>query len=71
MPYYCVNTSAQVSTGEHEVHDLGSPYTCLPRPTKRIELGFFPSCTGALDAARKHFPHVNGCRRCAEACHTE
>lgn len=70
MPYYCVNKSAQVISGDHEVHDLASPYTCLPRPANQIALGFFPSCTGAVDKAREFFRDVNGCRRCASECHT-
>ena len=69
MPDYCVNRQAQ-SNGDHEVHDLSSTSRCLPDPGNRLALGWHASCTGAVDAAKRHYNQVNGCFHFALACHT-
>lgn len=67
MNRYYVRTHAQ-DNGDHEVH-MG---TCsfLPQPENRIYLGLFPSCYGAVVAARALYPRSNGCFYCSNACHT-
>jgi len=69
MPSFCVNRNAQ-SNGDHEVHDLSSTQGCLPTASTRIDLGFYSSCVGAVTAAKRYYSQVNGCARCAGACHT-
>lgn len=70
MPNYCVNTNAQPGSGDHEVHDLASPYGCLPDASSRVALGYFESCSGAVQAAKRIYSKSNGCYYCARACHT-
>jgi hypothetical protein len=69
MPYFCVNTQAQ-SNGDHEVHDLASPYGCLPATYNRLDLGYHSGCRGAVQAAKRTYSKSNGCAHCASACHT-
>lgn len=68
MPSYCVNTNAQAN-GDHEVHDTGS-CTHLPLPQHRLDLGFHPSCVGAVQQAKRSYPQSNGCAYCCPACNT-
>lgn len=70
MPYFCVNRVAQSGSGDHEVHDLGSTKNCLPATVNRLNLGYFASCTEAVQAARQLYNDVNGCYWCANQCHT-
>ncbi len=70
MPYFTVNKNAQPSTGDHEIHDLASKRGCLPSVENRTDLGEFTSCSDAVDAAKSHYPKVNGCFWCAITCHT-
>ena len=69
MPNYCVNKNAQ-SNGDHEVHDLASTKGCLPSASNRLDLGYHPSCSGAVTAAKRSYSQSNGCAYCASACHT-
>src|SRR5690606_8027177 len=66
MDHYFVNTHAQPN-GDHEVHKVG----CYYMPSDRKYLGQFPTCAGAVLEARKHYAQVNGCKHCAEECHTQ
>jgi hypothetical protein len=70
MPNYCVNRNAQVGSGDHEVHDLASPYGCLPNPANRVTLGWHADCSGAVRQAKQYYSDANGCAYCATACHT-
>lgn len=70
MPHYCVNTDAQSQSGDHEVHDLASTEKCLPSPGNRRDLGWHANCADAVGAARRIYADVNGCRWCANPCHT-
>jgi hypothetical protein len=70
MPSYCVNKVAQSGSGEHEVHDLASPYSCLPAPENRLPLGYHTNCRGAVEAAKAFYDDVNSCFWCARECHT-
>ena len=67
MPHYLVNDNAQ-SGGEHEVHET----TCswAKQIKSSTPLGWHASCHGAVQAARKHYSNVDGCKHCCEACHT-
>jgi len=69
MPRYCVHKEAQ-SNGDHEVHNLDASCQFTPHYTNRIDLGSFPSCSGAVAAAKLHYSQSNGCVFCATACHT-
>lgn len=67
---YIVNSNAQWS-GEHEVHNLGKCTNVnLPLPQNRVPLGWHPDCASAVRAARAYYSNVDGCKHCAEACHS-
>ena len=68
MARYYVNMDAQPN-GEHEVHT--SSCSRLPSIQYRVYLGDFVSCRPAVTEAKTYYPHVNGCRACCHACHTE
>jgi hypothetical protein len=70
MPNYCVNKNAQPGSDDHEVHDLASPYGCLPDISNKLELGYFSSCAEAVQAAKQVYSDSNGCYYCAPACHS-
>lgn len=71
MPNFCVNRNAQPN-GDHEVHDLSVNAYCprLPDSANRLALGEHTTCYGAVQVAKNHYNQVNGCYRCARACHT-
>ncbi len=68
MNYYIVNTNAQPTSNDHEVH----VNTCshLPLPVNQLGLGYFNSCREAVAAAKKYYSDTNGCYYCSYACHT-
>ncbi len=66
--YYRLNLNQQAN-GDYEVHQQGCDYY----PTQNYDsLGSYNSCEPAVDEAkRKHpFKSINGCKYCAEDCHT-
>lgn len=67
MKKFYVNKNAQ-SNGDHEVHEEGCRY--MPAAENRIYLGEFSSCSSAVREAKKHYTQVNGCKTCANPCHT-
>ncbi|MFM1707903.1 hypothetical protein [Aeromonas salmonicida] len=67
MAAYYVNKNSQPN-GDHEVH-VGT-CTKLPALENRHYLGDFPSCSGAVAAAKKVYPKSNGCFYCSKPCHT-
>jgi len=67
MGSYYVNRTPQAN-GDHEVHELGCPWLALLPSTQY--LGEFINCHGAVAEAKKIYRAVNGCKYCAEACHT-
>lgn len=52
--------------GVREVHDE----TCkwVPAPENRKDLGEHFSCHTAVIEAERHYPQVNGCKRCSLPC---
>jgi hypothetical protein len=68
---YCLNRNAQEG-GEHEVHRLNTPYSCLPAPENRIDLGWHINCQSAIAEARRRYPYwiIDGCGICIPECHT-
>ncbi len=72
MPHFCVNKNAQ-SNGDHEVHQT-SPSICnnLPDHINRESLGEHPTCSGAVQVAKRNHPtwRVNGCAYCCPTCNT-
>jgi hypothetical protein len=44
----------------------------MPQPASQIDLGFHPSCHGAVATAKQRWPgnRINGCYYCCPACHT-
>lgn len=68
MDNYCVNRREQAN-GDHEVHKAGCQY--WPTQGNAEELGPFPGCAQAVQAAKRHFSQVNGCKTCSYACHTQ
>jgi hypothetical protein len=70
MPRFCVTRKAQPTSGDHEVHDLGSTKECLPDIDNRMDLGHHATCRTAVSAAKELFSDVNGCYYCANECHT-
>ena len=71
MPNYIVNKNAQ-SNGDNEVHVTPQQPECKNYPIKenQEELGYYASCRGAVDEAKRRKYKANGCRWCAELCHT-
>jgi len=68
MSTYRLNLNQQ-SNGDYEVHVNG----CIYYPTQNYDtLGDYISCSPAVsDAKRKHpYKKINGCKTCAEDCHT-
>lgn len=66
MATYYVNRDAQAN-GDHEVHKKG----CSKEPSNRIDLGDHANCWSAVDAAKKYYSQVNGCKICSNECHTQ
>lgn len=64
MDFYCVDTDAE-QNGEHVVHRI----KCQCIPMDKIELGPFPTCYDAVQAARKHYRKTNGCQYCCKECY--
>lgn len=52
---------------DHEVHAEDCYW--LPKPEKRIYLGYYASCSDAVRAARSYYPNVDGCAVCCPQCH--
>jgi len=71
MPDFIVNENGQ-SNGDHEVHVTTCTCSHMPATKNQIELGYYPSCHGAISKARKSFPSwkIDGCRWCCEECNT-
>jgi hypothetical protein len=65
---YYVNTRAQATTGDHEVHKQGC--TWMPSTENRKYLGAFNSCADAVKEAKKTYSTANGCIYCSPECHT-
>lgn len=68
MSTYRLNLNQQAN-GDYEVHENG----CIYYPTQNYdELGNYSSCDPAVkEAKRKHpYKEINGCKTCAEDCHT-
>lgn len=67
---FIVNKQAQ-STGEHEVHDLGSCRN-LPQFENQVTLGNFENCHQAVIFAKQKYTQdqIDGCAFCCPACHT-
>jgi hypothetical protein len=71
VPTYIVNTNAQPN-GDYDVHDEASTLGCLPDAANRESLGYYFTCSDAVDEADiRGYRPVNGCARCANACHTQ
>lgn len=68
MPNYYVNTDAQ-STGEHEVHQIDCNHG--PAADKRRSIGWYSSCSSAIEQAKKLYMKVDGCYFCSNACHNQ
>lgn len=68
MKRYVLNTIPQ-SNGDHEVHE--SNCHRLPSYRDQQDLGYHFRCSDAVTAAKKNFPHANGCYHCSRSCHTE
>lgn len=66
MEHYYVNKIAQPN-GDHEVHIFGCNY--LPSSEHRQYLGYFATCSEALEEAKKTNPLSDGCFYCCKACH--
>ena len=66
---YVLNLQQQ-SNGDNEVHKDGCTY--FP-DVHYEELGDFYSCSAAVVAAKLTYPFkkINGCKYCAEPCHTQ
>lgn len=67
MAKYYVNMNPQSDSGDHEVHEKGCSW--LPLIADKKYLGEFPSCHGAVAAAKKIYPTADGCEKCSPKCH--
>lgn len=68
MPTYYVNTNAQPN-GDHEVHKTVGCSNPADEENRHY-LGDFPSCNGAVLAAKQIYPTADGCEKCSLECHT-
>ena len=68
MSDYCVNKRAQ-QNGDHEVHKQGCQF--WPAPENVQLLGQHTNCGSAVATARHYYRQVNGCKTCANPCHTQ
>ena len=59
---YLVNKNAQISTGDHKIHNENC--TMKPNLENTIELGNFYNAEVALYEARRYYANVNGCKNC-------
>lgn len=66
MPNYYVNTDSQPA-GEHEVHTTECGHG--PAAAKRKPLGWYASCSLAIEAAKRLYTQVDGCKFCSKECH--
>jgi hypothetical protein len=55
--------------GEHQVHLSTCLY--LPDQSQLIHLGYFATCDDVLEAAKKHYPRIDGCSNCCKKIHEE
>ena len=62
---YCVNKKINTNR-HHEIHNYGCRR--LPKPENRKQLGRFDNCQSAVNEARKHYTHVDGCGLCSPDC---
>lgn len=67
MADYYVNNTAQTN-GDHEVHVKGCYW--LGQATSTKYLGSFTNCRDAVREAKKTYAKSNGCKTCANECHT-
>jgi len=54
--------------GDHEVHRSDCPH--LRNMENFICLGSFNNCHEAVQAAKKYYSKVNGCKQCSPECDT-
>ncbi|SDZ53327.1 hypothetical protein SAMN05444506_12465 [Pseudomonas syringae] len=71
MPRFIINQNAQAN-GDHEVHDATNGCRFMPDLQNQIEVGTYPTCHGAVAAAKQKWSdnRINGCYYCANPCHT-
>lgn len=72
MATYVVNKNAQLN-GDHEVHNKTNPCSSMPDLLSQIALGEHSNCSSAVNKAKEILgaqKRVNGCKFCANACHT-
>jgi len=67
MNRYYVNNTPQPS-GDHEVHKEGCYWLSLANTTN--DLGIHYSCYSAVAKAKQMYSTANGCKTCANECHT-
>ena len=67
MAHYYVNDESEPN-GDHEVHHEGCRGIATTDDITHV--GDHPSCHGAVVAASRFFPRVNGCAHCSPECHT-
>ncbi len=51
MPRFIINKNAQAN-GDHEVHDATNGCRFMPSLENQVEVGTYPTCHGAVAAAR-------------------
>jgi hypothetical protein len=72
MSKFIINKNRQPN-GDYEVHDATTGCQYMPAPENQIDLGYHPSCHGAVAEAKRRWPsegRINGCFFCCPACHT-
>jgi len=71
MSRFVLNQNVQ-NNGDHEVHDATTGCTFIPAPQNQIDLGWHPTCFGAVVEAKRRYPRnrINGCKFCCPMCHT-
>ncbi len=67
MDRYYVNNTPQPN-GDYEVHKEDCYWLGLANSKK--DLGFHSYCYSAVAKAKQSYPRANGCKTCANECHT-
>lgn len=67
--YYVNKQTTGNPNYNHEVHKESCPY--LPSVLNREYLGYYSTCSEAIEKAKENYSNVDGCAVCCPECHKE
>ncbi|MCO4321222.1 hypothetical protein [Aliidiomarina quisquiliarum] len=70
MAQFIINKKQQAS-GDYEIHNRTTGCAHLPEQENQVNLGYYPGCKEAVEAAKSKWPGkvIIGCYYCANSCH--